>query len=156
MASALIVSLGLRQFEVFDASTPKGFAQQILITVGVTTVVWLVATFITAPEPMSKLTSFYRSVRPAGSGWTPVAKAAGLEVRTGEMVPNFVNWLLGILLIYATLFAIGELIFGTWARALLLIAFALVAGLAMTWNLNRTGWVGLAEEVEAVPSEVGD
>ena len=156
MASALIVSLGLRQLEIFDAETPMGFAQQILITVGVTTVVWLVATFATTPEPMSKLVAFYRSVRPAGSGWGPVAQAAGLPERSGEMLPNFFNWLLGIILVYSTLFAIGEIIFGGWAKAILLIGLALGAGLLMIWNLNRTGWAGLAEDDGAVPAEGGD
>ncbi|HSB26980.1 MAG TPA: sodium:solute symporter family protein [Pyrinomonadaceae bacterium] len=156
MSSALIVSLGLRQFEVFDASTPKGFAQQILITVAVTTVVWLIATFVTAPEPMSKLIGFYRNVLPAGNGWNPVAKAAGLTPRTGEILPNILNWVLGIFLVYSTLFAIGEIIFGGWARALILIGIAFVAGAVMIWNLNRTGWAGLSEQVEAVPAEAGD
>jgi hypothetical protein len=71
MASALVVSLSLFRFQVFEAGTALGFAQQILVTVGVTTVVWLVATFATAPEPMEKLISFYRSVHPAAeSPWS--------------------------------------------------------------------------------------
>lgn len=156
MASALVISLGLRQFSIFDASTPKGFAWTILTTVGITTVVWLVATFVTSPEPMSKLSEFYRRVRPAGSGWRPVAQATGLDERRGEIGPNLLNWLLGIVLIYSTLFAIGQLIFGTWGSAVLLIALAVIAGLVMVWNLNRTGWAGLSETVDAVPSEAGD
>lgn len=149
MASALIVSLTLRQFEIFDASTPQGFAQQILVTVGITTAVWLVATFITAPEPMSKLIEFYRNVRPAGPGWQPVGKAAGLPQRRGEIVPNLLNWILGIVLVYSALFSIGEVIFGQWSRAILLIVLGAVAGTVMFWNLNRTAWAGLAEAEEA-------
>jgi SSS family transporter len=156
MASALIVSLSLRQFEIFDASTPKGFAQQILITVGVTTVVWLVATFITAPEPMSKLTSFYRRVRPAGGGWRPVATVAGLQERTGEILPNLLNWLLGVVLVYSTLFAIGEIIFGGSGKALVLLVLAAGSGTLMIWNLNRTGWAGLSEDDERDLPRSGD
>lgn len=156
MASALIVSLGLRQLNIFDSSTPKGFAQQILITVGVTTVVWLVATFVTAPEPMTKLSTFYRSVQPAGKGWRPVAQAAGLAERTGEILPNLLNWLLGITLVYSTLFAIGEIIFGSFGKAVLLIVIGGGAGLVMIWNLNRTGWAGLSEDATAVPIEAGE
>jgi Na+/proline symporter len=145
MASALIVSLTLLKLEVFDSSTPRGFAQQILVTVGVTTVVWLVATFVTRPEPLSKLTSFYERVRPAGSGWRPVVRAAGLSERRGEIWPNFVNWLLGITLVYSTLFSIGEIIFGAWSKAILLLVLGGAAAAGMIWNLNRTGWAGLAE-----------
>jgi SSS family solute:Na+ symporter len=153
MASALVVSLGLRYFAIFDAATPKGFAQQILITVGVTTLVWLVVTFVTAPEPMEKLSSFYRRVHPAGPGWRQVGHAAGLPERKGEIGPNLLNWVLGIALVYATLFAIGELIFGVWSRAALLILIAAASGGVMIWNLNRTGWAGLSEGSEAEISE---
>ena len=153
MASALFVSIGLRKFEIFDASTPKGFAQQVLITVGVTTVVWLVATYLTAPEPMEKLASFYRRVHPAGPGWRQVSAAAGLPERRGEIWPNFLNWVLGIALVYATLFGIGELIFGGWARTALLILIAAVSASIMIWNLSRTGWAGLSEAAQVTTGE---
>ncbi|HEY0727794.1 MAG TPA: hypothetical protein VGD38_06990, partial [Pyrinomonadaceae bacterium] len=126
---------------------------QILTTVAVTTAVWLVATFATAPEPMEKLTSFYRNVHPAGTWWRPVARAAGIPERTGEIWPNLFNWLLGIVLVYSTLFGIGEIIFGTWPRVLLFLVTAAVAGAIMIWNLNRTGWAGLSESAEP---RVGD
>jgi solute:Na+ symporter, SSS family len=145
MASALVVSLGLRQFEIFDATTPLGFAQSILVTVGITTAVWLVATFATAPEPMEKLISFYRHVHPAGTWWRPVAREAGIPERLGEIGPNFFNWVLGIILVYSTLFCIGEIIFGRWIRVVSFLVMAVVAGTLMMWNLNRTGWAGLAE-----------
>jgi len=157
MASALVVSLGLRYFTIFDSATPKGFAQQILITVGVTTVVWLAATFLTAPEPMQKLSSFYRRVHPAGPGWRPVARAAHLAERKGELGPNFLNWLLGIALVYSILFAIGELLFGVWARTFVLLLIAAGSAGLMIWNLNRTGWAGLSEvadlEIGKAPAE---
>jgi len=148
MASALIVSLGLRQLSVIDVSTPKGFAQEILVTVGVTTAVWIGATFLTAPEPMEKLSSFYRSVRPAGPGWKPVSRTAGLPEQTGQILPNVLNWILGVVLVYSALFSIGELIFGVWSKAILLIALGAVAGGIMIWNLNRTGWAGISEKTD--------
>jgi Na+/proline symporter len=145
MASALIVSLSIWQFGIFDPGTPFGFAQQILVTVGITTVVWLVATFATEPEPMDKLVTFYRNVHPAGTWWRPVATAAGIPERRGEVWPNFVNWILGIILVYSTLFGIGEFIFGTWPRVFLFVVLAGAAGAVMIWNLNRTGWAGLSD-----------
>jgi len=148
MACALVVSLGLRQFAIFDTATPMGFAQSILVTVGVTTLVWLAATFATAPEPMEKLVSFYRSVYPAGTWWRPVAKSAGIPERTGEIWPNFLNWILGIILVYSTLFGIGELLFGTWVRFTAFVVIAVAAGNFLIRNLNRTGWAGLSESAE--------
>ena len=144
MAAALAVSLSLRYFAVFDSSTPKGFAQAILTTVGVTTLVWLLVTFLTAPEPASKLEDFYRRVRPAGPGWRRVARAANIRGGRDEVVPNLLNWALGVGLVYAALFAAGELVFGRWARAVLFGLAGAVCGGLMFWNLNRTGWAALA------------
>jgi Na+/proline symporter len=144
MTAALVVSLALRYFVVFDASTPAGFAQSILTTVGVTTLVWLSVTFLTQPEPIEKLSSFYRRVHPAGPGWRRVAVACGLAERRGEIKPNLLNWALGVVLVYAMLFGIGEVIFGHWARAVFFFVAALASGVVMFWNLNRTQWVGFA------------
>jgi hypothetical protein len=94
---------------------------------------------------MEKLISFYRNVHPAGTWWRPVAREAGIPERTGEIGPNFLNWILGIALVYATLFGIGEIIFGNWSRGILFVGFAVAAAALMTWNLNRTGWAGLSE-----------
>ena len=159
MACALVVSLTLRgvltrpEFSEYNPSTPLGFAVQIIVTVGITTIVWLVATFITRPEPMEKLTSFYRNVHPAGGGWRPVARAAGIPERTGEIWPNVLNWVMGIILVYSTLFGIGEFIFGSWIRVVSFAVMAVAAGSIMIWNLNRTGWAGLSEGAEP---RVGD
>ncbi|MBA2301007.1 MAG: Na+:solute symporter, partial [Acidobacteria bacterium] len=60
MSAALVVSIGLQWSGTFDTSTPVGFAQTMLTTVGIATVVWLAATFMTAPEPEAKLVEFYR------------------------------------------------------------------------------------------------
>ncbi len=54
-----------------------------VIMMGIPTVVSLVAMFIFPPEPMDKLVSFYKRVRPYG-WWGPVKKAAGMEHEKGE------------------------------------------------------------------------
>lgn len=143
MAAALVVSLSLGY--VFDSSTPIGFARTILTTVGVTTLVWIVVTFATSPEPFPKLADFYRRVRPAGPGWAPVADKLGIPVRSEEIGPNLVNWLSGIVMVYSVLFAVGSLLFGTWLSAIGYIVVAALSGGLMSWNLNRTGWAGLSE-----------
>jgi len=130
MSAALVVSIGLQWSGTFDTSTPVGFAQTMLTTVGIATVVWLAATFMTAPEPEAKLVEFYRRVHPAGPGWTAIAARAGHPrgARVERLGPGFVNWVLGIAVVYATLFALREMLFGTWPGALLLVGLALVAG----------------------------
>ena len=140
MSSALVVSMGLTWAGVFEAGTPVGFAQTILTTVAVTTVVWVAATFATAPEPQATLVAFYERVRPAGPGWKPVAavSALGPGVAAERLAPSFVNWLLGIVVVYSTLFCLGELLFGYWLQATALGAVALASGVVLGRRLDRS------------------
>jgi Na+/proline symporter len=118
MSAALIVSLGLRWSGTFDSASPTGFAQTVLTTVGITTAVWVIATFVTAPEPDANLIAFFRRVRPAGPGWRGVAALAGQAgVPAERLAPGFINWVLGIAVVYSTLFGVGEFLFGAWLRA---------------------------------------
>src|SRR5574338_856689 len=50
----------------------------LLMTIGVTTIVWVAATYLTAPTDRKTLVEFYRLVRPAGAGWAPVRAEAGV------------------------------------------------------------------------------
>ena len=138
MSAALIVSLGLQWSGTFDAGTPLGFAQTMLTTVGITTTAWVAATFSTAPEPEAKLIEFYRRVRPAGPGWAAVAVRAGATrgAAAERLAPGFVNWVLGVVVVYSMLFALRELLFGTSVMALVLIAVALAAGGTLSRRLR--------------------
>jgi Na+/proline symporter len=148
MSAALVVSLGLRWSGAFDPSTPIGFAQTILTTVAITTVVWLAATFATAPENERTLISFYQRVRPGGPGWRTVAARAGTTaVSTERLAPAFVNWLLGIAVVYATLFAIGELFFGYHLEGALLGAIALGSALLLARRVGARSSIEAAAEI---------
>ncbi len=140
MTAALVVSLGLRWSGAFDGTTPLGFAETILTTVAVTTAAWLAATFATAPEPDARLVAFYRRVRPAGPGWRGVAGLAG---STGEpperLAPRFVNWILGIVVVYSTLFGAGEMLFGGWMAAGIMAATAVVGAVVLGKRLVAGG-----------------
>src|SRR5205809_770153 len=77
MATAAAVSLYLQLVLKWDSDRPREFAYIMMVTVAATTVVWLVATWLTPPESDATLTAFYRKVRPQGPGWMRVAKAVG-------------------------------------------------------------------------------
>ncbi|HUS61454.1 MAG TPA: hypothetical protein VMY34_04600, partial [Acidimicrobiales bacterium] len=61
----------------FAADDPNGDAWVMLITVAVSTVIWLGVTFATKPEPDATLDSFYQRVRPGGPGWAVVSARLG-------------------------------------------------------------------------------
>jgi len=50
---------------------------------------------------------------------------------------QFANWILGVALIYGSLFGIGKLIFKEWGAGFLYLAIAIVAGVLITRNLSR-------------------
>jgi Na+/proline symporter len=107
---------------------PKGDAWVMIITVSVTTVVWLVVTFATKPEPDAVLEAFYKRVRPGGPGWLRVSTKLGYgreEIPGGRWA--WANWLAGVIAVYATLFGIGKIVFGEWVAGAVLVAIATVA-----------------------------
>jgi solute:Na+ symporter, SSS family len=145
--SAMIVAAAVSIFlqvsgPQWNGSDPKQFAYLMLTTVAVTTVAWLLVTFLTPAEPREKLVAFYRRVRPAGPGWDPIATAAGpLGAGPSEnLAMQFVNWIVGCVLIYATLFGIGKLIFKEWTAALVCIVVAFIAAIIISRNLSQADW----------------
>jgi hypothetical protein len=107
-----------------------------LTTVAITTAVWVTATFATAPEPEGTLRAFYARVRPAGPGWRSIAARAGIAAAPAErLAPAFLNWLLGMVVVYAMLFALGEMLFGYPVQAALLGTAAIAAALILARRL---------------------
>ncbi|HKG47321.1 MAG TPA: sodium:solute symporter family protein [Pyrinomonadaceae bacterium] len=139
MICAAVVSIFLQLGLRWDSALPRDFAYLMLVTVGTTTVVWVVVTMFTQPEPLEKLVAFYRRVRPEGPGWNGIAAEAGLseEHARGRLSLQFANWILGCALIYGSLFGIGKLIFKEWGLGLLYLLVAIVAGVLITRNLSR-------------------
>jgi solute:Na+ symporter, SSS family len=154
MICAAVVSLFLQLYLKWDSDNPRDFAYLMLVTVGITTVVWVAVTMLTPAEPMEKLTAFYRRVRPEGPGWTRVAAVAGLAGphSEGTLATQFFNFFLGVVLIYASLFGIGKLIFKEWVSGVVYLVVAIVAGVLISWNLSRVGWDTVGE-LDLEPSD---
>ena len=139
MITAAITSIFLQKGLGWNSDEPRQFAYLMLVTVGITTVVWVIVTLATGPEPHDKLIAFYRRVRPEGPGWTNIAAEAGLAEShaRGRLSLQFVNWILGVALIYGSLFGIGKLIFKEYGTGLLYLLVAIVAGALISRNLSR-------------------
>ena len=114
MSAALVVSLTIKallHFQVIAFPEQTAFAYEIMITVVFTTVVWLAATFLTAPESDAVLDSFFRRARPAGPGWKTVRQRLGASVKVNDdLLWSFLDWIAGCALIYLFLFGIGQII----------------------------------------------
>jgi Na+/proline symporter len=148
MATALVVTLFLRWSEPFSGNSAVVFAKTALATTVITTLAWLIVTFLTAPEPQSVLVSFYRSVRPHVSGWRPIAQLAADVPQTRDLGRNLLSWLLGCALVYLALFGSGYLLLGAYGKGVGLLLGSAISAWGLYVNVSRSGW-----EVEA--SSVG-
>jgi len=112
----------------FPAGDLRADAWVMLVTVAVSTVVWLGVTFATKPEPDRVLEAFYRRVRPGGPGWAVVSERIGFG---REQIPGgalaWTNWIAGIVAVYSTLFGIGKVVLGNLLEGLVMLAIAVIA-----------------------------
>ncbi|MBI3667520.1 MAG: Na+:solute symporter [Acidobacteria bacterium] len=127
MAAAFAVSLYLQLGLGWSSDDPIGFAKIMLLTVAATTAVWLVVTFLTAPEKEETLLAFYRRVRPSPLLWGPIAAQASDTSSPESLDRNFLHWAAGCLLIYASLFGIGKIILREWGQGMVFLVLAAVA-----------------------------
>ncbi len=147
MFAALVTTLALHSESLwmalagrpqpFSGSDPVLFAKTTLCTTGVTTIVWLAVTMLTPAEPGDTLVRFYRKVRPELLGWGPVARMVPAEPVTRELGRNLVSWIVGCVLIYSTLFCIGELCFGRTGQGIVLGVVAAVCALVISKLMPR-------------------
>ena len=138
MVASFVTSLFLasRGHSMGDTGTPD-YAFTMLTTVLVTTAVWLAVTFLTAPESDATLERFYRQVRPGGPGWRAVAGRLGYgDDRIPGGALSWVNWVAGLVAVYAAVFAVGAVVTGAPLRGLLYALAAVVAFLLIQRNLR--------------------
>ncbi|MDP9017549.1 MAG: Na+:solute symporter [Candidatus Eremiobacteraeota bacterium] len=112
----------------------------LLITVAITTAVWIMVTFLTKPEPYETLEAFYRRVQPSPFGWKPVADRVGLLNDGMKLSLNLLDWIAGCGLVYFTLFGIGKVVLAETATGILLLLCAGICLAFIFWDMNRRDW----------------
>ncbi|WP_396632808.1 sodium:solute symporter family protein [Maribacter sp. R86514] len=119
------------------------WSEYIFIVV-VTTIIWLIATFMTQPESNDTLRSFYKKIQPGGPGWSKVvvdAKTDAVKIVEDKekwSVPAGVTaMLLGVILIYSIMFATGYWIYGRTTQAIVLTIVSAIAGVLLVKAWNR-------------------
>jgi len=145
MGASFIVSVLLQTYFKLDNNKPREFAWIVIITVSCSTIVWLAATFLTAPEKKEVLLAFYRRVHPSAALWGPIAAEATDVVPQRDGYFNLLDWISGCVLVYMTLFGVGKIIFGQTFLGLLFLAVAIVFAWVIYWDLNRRGWKTIME-----------
>lgn len=113
---------------------------KLLYGVGITTVGWILATFLTKPEKDEVLLSFYRKVRPASFGWKKVLDRFPNEKQEQGQLPMEIGLMLvGSIMVYAVLFAVGFWIYGNTISAIIATVVAIVGGVIIikSWKNMR-------------------
>src|SRR5436190_2282953 len=145
MVCAFVVSLFLQIAFGLDKDRPIDFAHIMLITVAITTVVWLAVTFLTKPEPRETLVAFYRRTRPSRVGWAPIpAQAPDVKVAGGGL-SNLLDWIAGLVLVSGVRFRVGKLVLHETLPGLVLLAVGALGGFVIYRDLSRRGWATVVE-----------
>jgi SSS family solute:Na+ symporter len=142
MAASLISAAGFPYLEKVGVLPHLGFAQTTILQVGFTTICWLIAAFVAPQTERAKLIEFYKKVHPAGPGWTKVRKEAGVTVAEAalhgdHMGKAALGWVSGCIVIWSSLFAIGNFLYGRTQAALILTGVFVVSGVVLLWVVNH-------------------
>jgi hypothetical protein len=135
LVASAVVSNVLTVTHVFSDANAN--AEILLVTVPITTAVWIAVTFLTKPEPDATLVRFYERVRPSRFGWRSIARAATVAPGAEPLGINAIDWVAGCGLVYGTLFGIGKLVLGDGGEAALYLLLAAVCGAIIAVNVTR-------------------
>ncbi len=130
--SAMIISFLIAIYFQFG-HTALGFAPlsataMLVSGVAITTVGWISVTLLTAPTERATLLNFYERIRPWGRGWRRVVGADAVSAQEAGIPSAMLCWVLGLVMIYAALFAVGYLIYGSYIVSALSFALMLASG----------------------------
>lgn len=151
--SAMVISFLVAVYFGF-LHTPLGFTRwdpsaELVVGVAVTTVGWLVVTFLTPPVDTETLKDFHTRIQPLGKGWEAVVPrkrgpAQDGDVDTGqggELAAGLLSWFLGCVMVYAALFGTGFLLYGNTVWGLAGLILTAVAGWGVLKLLPRVGFL---------------
>lgn len=144
------VLFGMLVFKIFDApmaallNLPDGVvfstaasltgARMLFAVVTVTVAVFIV-TLLTPPEPMEGLKKFLLMARPFPMGWKPVIRELGQPYDPVESFGRtMVSWVIGMVMVMALIYGIGELIIGKTWLGLACLALSVTT---LLWTLLR-------------------
>jgi Na+/proline symporter len=142
MSSSFAISVA------FFALTRRGFSigpdQQLLMTVIVTTICWVITAYVGPQTDRQPLINFYKRVKPFGPGWKRIRLEAGISdaeaaawARTDNFPLALLGWVTGTTLIWAALFTVGNFLYGRLNYAYGLLAISVVSGILLISVVKR-------------------
>jgi SSS family solute:Na+ symporter len=131
MVLSLITSLAVPYF-----MPGADFATTTIVQVSITTVAWLITAFVGPTTDRATLIAFVQKVKPMGAGWAELRAAAGISdaevAQENRIGAAFAGWISGFVVIWSSLFAIGNFLYASGDPSRLSMAWMLTAVFAVS------------------------
>jgi len=145
MLSSGLISILFANEKIASAIFNENFIEPYFkfpVIVLITTIVWLLVTFMTKPDDDQKLIEFYKKTRPGGPGWKRIVNLPDFKNEKGYnktwAVPRgILCMLVGCLAIYSALFSTGYFIYGELYLGLILLSSTIIFSILL-FNLSKT------------------
>jgi len=135
MVSSFLVAAGFFIGGKMGHSVPSHIS--LVVTVLVTTIVWVSVAYLAPGTDRATLESFYRLVRPAGPGWKPMQEATGISTSPDSMPMSLLAWVLGCLFVYAALFGTGSFLYGRMVHGTVWLVIFVLSGVGLLRIIPR-------------------
>ncbi len=106
-------------------------------SVALTTLVWIVVTFMTKPTDTETLRAFYRKIRPAGRGWARVVDPAEAVGPRDNLSLALLGWVFGCTFVYSALFGTGALLYGQTVQGAVCLVVTAATGIGLAWVVPK-------------------
>jgi SSS family transporter len=125
---AMISSIFIAGYFNFGDSSLDGW-QKIVIGAFLTTLVWVVATYVTPPDDEETLRNFVKKVNPGGPGWKKYSD--GISTEPWPVPNGILSMVLGCVAVYGFLLGVGQLIYGHKESGLMICGLGVIASLGL-------------------------
>ena len=118
---------------VFEIDFPYSF----FITIGFTTIVWIVVMYTTTPTDEDTLKSFYSRIQPDGV-WAPIKNMLDLPEKKSNIFNLTICWISAVIMTYGILFSLGKLLLLEWSEGMWSVGVTIISFIILRIFLKKT------------------
>ena len=134
MIISFLVALYLQIIHPRIGFDPISVEGQLIIGVSITTLSWILITYLTPEEDKEVLRDFYKKIQPGGRGWKKVvdeAKDEGIALKgkkeSWDVPTGILCMILGCFFVYSILFSIGYFLYSEYIFAIILLTVSIIS-----------------------------
>ena len=134
MIISFLVALYLQIIHPRIGFDPISVEGQLIIGVSITTLSWILITYLTPEEDKEVLRDFYKKIQPGGRGWKKVvdeAKDEGIDLKgkkeAWDVPTGILCMILGCFFVYSILFSIGYFLYSEYIFAIILLTVSIIS-----------------------------